>query len=104
MQIKVQPFLRDVQEQPPCGWCSKCGAELYSYDTGDFCPKCIEDMKSNEAIIRYASIFPERLFNFLSSEKDENYIQPFFQAFREYCVGTDETGQDIDDWLKEASL
>lgn len=36
--------LRDMQQQPPVGWCARCGCELYQYDDAEVCQICKEEL------------------------------------------------------------
>lgn len=46
-KINTDP-IRDIQQQPPVGWCARCGCELYPYDEAEVCQICKEDMENDE--------------------------------------------------------
>ena len=52
----------DVQQEPALGYCARCGNELYSYDDGDICTECREEIKSPETVVKYAEAWPRRWF------------------------------------------
>ena len=36
--------LRDMQDEPPAGYCARCGGELYGVEAVDgLCPECKEE-------------------------------------------------------------
>ena len=40
VKINTNP-LRDMQDEPPAGYCERCGGELYGDEAQkDLCPKC----------------------------------------------------------------
>lgn len=43
--VNLHP-LRDEQETPPVGTCARCGCKLYSYDEGEICEKCKEEIEN----------------------------------------------------------
>ena len=49
--------LRDVQRQLPSGWCARCGAELYPYDS-EICAECKEELESDSLRNRPADYEP----------------------------------------------
>lgn len=46
----VRDPLRDKQQDPPTGYCARCGAELYRYDRGPLCPECERDESVDEKL------------------------------------------------------
>ena len=49
MMLPLNP-LRDKQQDPPTGYCARCGAELYRYDRGPLCPECERDESVDEKL------------------------------------------------------
>ena len=90
---------RDVQLEAPQAYCKRCGGEIYG-DSADFCTDCEEEFQSLDTIIQYFKAWPDRLFAFLGSEKDEEYMKPVFEAMREYCYGGDKNGPDLYTWAR----
>ena len=91
--------LRDPQSRPAAGECVRCHGELYNLDS-ELCPACEEEIHSNDIVVQYAEAWPRRLFKFLWSEKDEEDMEWFLAAFREYCVGSEFGCPDMDEWAK----
>lgn len=90
---------RDAQNEAPRAYCRRCGGELYG-EVVDFCSRCEEEFRSVETLIKYFQAWPDRLFAFFDSEKDEEYMKPVLEAMREYCEGGDKNGPDLDTWAR----
>lgn len=39
---------RDPQDEPPRGYCRKCGAELYEFDDEAYCDRCLDEMEDDK--------------------------------------------------------
>ena len=50
VHLGVFPYIRDVQQDLPRGWCRRCGSEIF----GKVCPACRE-AKENELYIKSLS-------------------------------------------------
>ena len=39
--------LRDMQDEPPAGYCARCGCELYPHES-EICEKCKEESENDD--------------------------------------------------------
>ena len=92
--------LCDTQEKAPTGYCARCGADLYSYDTGAICTECQEEIKAPETVVEYAEAWPRKWFKFIWDIINEDYMKPVLQQFKEYCEGGDADGPDFESWAE----
>ena len=89
----------DPQQADAVCTCTRCGGEIYGSDS-DLCDACEEEAHSLDTIVKYAEAWPRRLFQFLWSEKDEEYMKPILLAFREYCEGAEDGCPDFFGWAR----
>lgn len=90
----------DAQQRPALGYCARCGNELYSYDDGDICTECREEIKSPETVVKYAEAWPRKWFKFMYDVIGEDFMKPVIAQFKEYCEGTDTDGPDFESWAE----
>ena len=92
----------DVQQKPALGYCARCGKDLYSYDDGDICTECREEIKEPETVVKYAEAWPRRWFKFMYDVIGEDFMKQALKEFKDYCVGFDKetNSPDFESWAE----
>jgi hypothetical protein len=91
--------MRDTQDVLPLRFCSRCCGEIYGGDA-ELCESCQEEIRSDDTLLLYAKSWPDRLNAFLKDNVSEDFIKPFWAAFREYSEGDGADGPDYERWAR----
>ena len=96
-------FIPDIRLEPPeeriYGYCSHCGAELYSDDyvlAGcPVCGDCYAYSRTYNAVVDYIKSYPDRFFDYLDEARvsDIDFVLKLLDDYR------DEAGIDYDGWI-----